>query len=634
MGFNPTTGLWEDDQHPDGGSLGDQAAAPVMAPNPAPLPESGPSPPVGPQDAPSPMPSPGNVVKIDEPFNISAGPDAPVPPQAVPGGPAAAPALPNVQPASPQLPPPIPAGRVVTPAEQANLAGIDANTAAQIQTAQQKGQTGGAEAAAKVHQADAAALAQQKFIEERQKIADDAAARIAAREQQANQDLQAYKAFGLKDPDADKSFGRKVLEAIAVTLGAYGSGLTHQPNQALQMIDEANKENIDRQKAQQEKLFQQAQASGKNVEEARKVRDDAFKQLDLKHSALLDSSVAQLNQQLARIGVPQAQIDANADIQKLAGQAMKLRENTLQSIRGDETTLAKEDIAAAAKRAKAAARGGAGGAGGTSWMDAAKEAAQQPGATPMSVAKAAQEAGYGGKLTTLLASAKGEIADAEKQTGGVSKQMDDFEKQVNGTGGKLGPAAQLSRLTAMRAELGQAIASGDAGRAKAAVTAITEEAGGMLSGGKTTKFTSTLLDGLKSTGDEFKEHFSKIVGDPNAGQTFKANLDKLLAGVANEKRTEIDEIRSNAVNQTMGAGGTAASPAAKRLALSRFAGITGGVKDENGKPIYDEGGKQAAAAPAPRAAAPSTGQQAQALQWARANPRDPRAAKILQALGQ
>jgi hypothetical protein len=619
--FNPATGMWEDDQHPDGGSLGEQAAAPQAPLGPPPAAQA-----PGPE-APSPEPQAPPVVKIDEPFTIGARSEP-----AAPGGPPSVlPApLPPVAPYSPDMPAPVPAGRVVSPTEAANLGATDKNTAAGLSTAQDKGALAAAGAQAKADAAAHDADTQQQFIAERQRIADEATKRIAEREQQANQDWQQYKNTGLHDPDADKSFGRKLLEAIAVSLGAYGSTLAHSSNTAAQMIADANKENIDRQKAQQEKLFQQAQHSGKDVDAARQERDDAFRQLDLKHSALLESSTAQLKAQLAKIGIPQAQIDANSDVQELTQKALKQREDVLKSIRQDETSLAKADISAAAKRARHAAAAGAGAAGGTSWMDAAKEAAQQPGATPMSVAKAAQEAGYRGKLTTLIASAKGEIADAEKQTGGVAKQMDDFEKQVNGTGGKLGPAAQLSRLTAMRAELGQAIASGDAGRAKAAVTAITEEAGGMLSGGKTTKFTSTLLDGLKSTGDEFKEHFSKIVGDPNAGATFKANLDKLLSGVANEKRTEIDEIRSNAVNQTMGAGGTAASPAAKRMAMSRFAGITGGVKDENGKPIYDEGGKQAHAAPA--APTLSAGQVARLQQQLRDVPNDPRAPAIKERL--
>lgn len=340
----------EEEEQETGGSVADQLNAPVPQASPPPVAQA-----PGPE-APSPEP---NVVKIDQPFNISAAPEpgAPSPlPTPVPG----VPGLPAVAPYTPQAPPPIPTGRVVSPAEAANLGAQDANTAARVQTTQQGGEVSGAAAQTKADAAAADLARQQAHAAEVQRISDEATKRIAEREAQANADYQQFKNFQLKDPDAEKSFGRKLLEGIASAMGAYSSAINGGPNQALSIIQNATKENIDRQKAQQEKLFQVAQHSGKDVEAARQERDDAFKQLDLKHSALLDSSAAALRAQLAKIGIPQAQIDANTDVQKLEADALKLREGTLQSIRQDETSLAKADIEAAARRARHAAAVGQG----------------------------------------------------------------------------------------------------------------------------------------------------------------------------------------------------------------------------------------------------------------------------------
>lgn len=246
--------------------------------------------------------------------------------------------------------------------------------------------------------------------------------------------------------------------------------------------------------------------------------------------------------------------------------------------------------------------GGGGGAGATDWLAAMQAASQEPGATPASVMEAANKNGYRGKQNQLATMAKSQLSDVEKQTGVVHTQMSDFEKQVNGSGQSLGPGKQLSQLSSMTAGLKEAVASGDNGKIKTSVTGITEEIGRMLSGGKTTKFTAGLLDNLKSVRDELGEHWSKIAGDPAAGKKFVSNVQKLLAGVADEKRREVDEIRQNALQQTMGEGGSASSPAAKRAAMSRFRGIFGQIKDASGNPVYAEGGTQPAAPAVPAGA--------------------------------
>lgn len=333
MSLNLSTGEWDDDEHPLGGDVGEQAGAPVV-----PV-----APPVSQAPGPEVIPPPAAL-------------GAPAPVMPVPGMPP-----PGVNPYQPQVMPPIPTSRVVTPAEAGNLAAIDQNTAARATTAQDAGNVSAEEKLARVQEADRREWLADAKLQERNRIADEATKRIQARTAQADADYKEYKSFGIKDPEASDNFATSILKAVVVGLGQYASGINGGPNAALAIITDANKENINRQKAQQEKLFQTAQRSGKDVEVARQERDDSFKQLDLKHSALLESSAAMLRSELARMGVPQAQIDANKDIQKIEQEGLAIRERTLAGIRDDETALARADIAAAARK-KATKTGGGGGA--------------------------------------------------------------------------------------------------------------------------------------------------------------------------------------------------------------------------------------------------------------------------------
>jgi hypothetical protein len=360
--LDPTTGQWVDDENDpaklNAGDIGAQTDAPVIPGPPAPG-------------------GPMHYVQTD-PTVITAGPD--------PGTdvlPQPAPALPQPAPYMPQAMPPIPPGRVVSPAESQNLGAIDANTAATMASAKDQGALSDAGAQAKLQASNRDTYADQARQADQARTADEFAKRVAQREQQAQADYQQYKSFGIKDPQADDSFATRILKAIVIGMGQYAAGMTGGQNTALHIIQSANEQNIARQKAQQEKLLGVAERSGKDVEATKKERDDAFKQLDLKHAAMLESSAGMLRQELARIGVPQAQIDSNEAVQKVEKDALAIRERTLQSIRDDETALAKADIAAKARADAARMRKGKGGAGGGgAGMEARAQLAEYAQANP------------------------------------------------------------------------------------------------------------------------------------------------------------------------------------------------------------------------------------------------------------
>jgi hypothetical protein len=310
----------------------------------------------------------------------------------------------------------VPPSRTVTPAESANLAAMDANTGAQMANAQQMGEVSTRKAEAAAMNADANAEASNGYLAQRQQIDQDAQSNIAKRQKQADADYQAYREFGIKDPEAEQSTGHRLLAAIAVGLGAYAQGIQGGQNNALAIIQKANADNIDRQKARQEKLFRLAEHSGDDVEAARKERDDAFRQLDLKHAAMLQNSADVLKAQLARMGVPEAQIGANKDVQGLEQDSLRLKEHNLRDIAHDETTLARAAITAAAKKAKAGAGGG--GASGDAMAQLSQHLIDSPGDVPGAFALA-EKLGLKGKA------AQKAVDDASKLTKGTESQNKD-----------------------------------------------------------------------------------------------------------------------------------------------------------------------------------------------------------------
>lgn len=158
----------------------------------------------------------------------------------------------------------------------------------------------------------------------------------------------------------------------------------------------------------------------------------------------------------------------------------------------------------------------------------------------------------------------------DKSEAGVQKRNDkidaDLQKELYPAGGR-GPGTQLERITAMRGELKDAIASGD----KTAATRVLEEAGGMLSGGKSTKNTVHLLEELKSNSDKMSSLWGRITSNPGDTKEYTQRLDKLLEGAGAEKKSEIDAITKRYDEKRTKGGGATGPIATARAALAASA---------------------------------------------------------------
>ena len=576
-------GLDEDDEEQKrlkgiGGSIGEQMGAPVMPPAPPPV--------APPQD---------DTLPVD----ASA---LPAPP----------PQIASYQPAPPA---PIPPSRTVSPAEAANLGALDANAKAGIATAQQEGDIERQKAESMAAAADANADTSNGYLAQRNQIQADAEKAIAQRQKQADQDYQKYRDFGIKDPDADQSFGHRLLTGIAVALGAYAQGIQGGENHALAIIQKANADNIAQQKAQQDKLFRIAEKSGEDVEQARKQRDDAFKQLDLKHAALLQNSADVLKAQLARMGIPEAQIAANKDVQAAEKESLQLREKYLRDIAQDETSLARADIAAAARRHKAGAGGGSGGTDALTKFVEAAGALKAGDPIPPEVAVLGRQAGLKpNQIAAEVDRYRGSGLKAQKGEDQHARATDRQEAMVvTGTNGE---------------DLGMAHSPQDAAKLRSANVAF----------------------------DQFKTRTQALIDDirknPRAwDDESTARRDALAAAVAAAGRKYNDLGVSNAnvalEKQMIGPNGSISHGIIDMVRGGKVDVLehmlseaeerhNGQLKTYLRRPAASAPAAAPSSPAAPAAAptqGPSLAKKAQALQWARANPGNPKAKAILEALG-
>jgi len=489
------------------------------------------------------------------------------------------------------------------------------------------------------------AIRQQQEIQKRYQAAEDA----ANQQIQASQD--AIKKFKFRDYFSDGEGGtnwvRKIGAALAAAAGAYGAGLTHGPNYALQILnkdmDDAHAHQVDELgKMKDEEVMQRT-----GLNDIRAARQKALADLTVNDAARDRLIGAQLEQVSARQKTAEfapglakfaAQLKQDADEKDALAKKQLVELNLKLQDEGrkkelDTATINEKNAQAGLANAKAGhLKGGGGGGGGGVTGDAVsklKDAIQNgKDGRPLTAGEiqdianglhipAFAKAGHPSveAITKSVAFVQGQGAKEDKQSNAdIDKRAAEVKKEVFGP---KGPGTQYERLNGMTSVVKNALQTGD----KTAATAVLEEAGGMLSGGKSTKNTVALLEELRSTRDELAAKWGHLTGNPGASAAFTARLNGLLNRVKEEKRQEIDQIRQRAVDTELGEHGLAKAGKAKERALGHLS-MFNGITNENGTPRY--GGGSAG----PQAAQVTPEARAAAQTWLNAHPSDPRAAAV------
>jgi hypothetical protein len=276
--------------------------------------------------------APDNLGSIGEQDDAPADP----PRVATPGEP-----WPPVVPSAAEIPagPLAPPGGIVThrviqaPGEAENMAAIDANAA---QT-HELGEQGIGLATDRATDLAAQAQAEADMKEQQQRELRDLQAQqkthVEGLQRKDEQEYSRYREMGLKDPDADASFMHRVGAALAVGLGQYSAAMNHTSNEAAHIFEQARADNMALQKDKIERQKEASIKAGMDVKEALAQAAEARHQLQIKNVAQIDAFRAKFAAESARMGIPQARINATKTMQETDRQALEAREKHLESQR-------------------------------------------------------------------------------------------------------------------------------------------------------------------------------------------------------------------------------------------------------------------------------------------------------------
>jgi hypothetical protein len=188
------------------------------------------------------------------------------------------------------------------------------------------------EAGFKQSAADAyAGLSTERVAQLEKVIADrDAAVNTAVEEMKA--EYETYKKMKIKDYWADKSTSSRMIMAIGIGLGSFrpGNNSGKYLSDLMQLDYKKQKQNIDNQ-------FRTVKLSKGNVDQVRTQHADKIKSLDLMHLAKLEKVKALLNQKIASIGTPKAQVAGQALMAKLDLEIGKAKDKSFRDIQDQIT---------------------------------------------------------------------------------------------------------------------------------------------------------------------------------------------------------------------------------------------------------------------------------------------------------
>jgi hypothetical protein len=243
---------------------------------------------------------------------------------------------------------------IPAPGEADNLAAIDANAAARHDTAE----TGIGLATDKATDLAAQVQAEADLKEQQGKELRDLQAQQKANVEQAHQRDQAeydrYRGMGLKDPDADASFGHRLGAALAIGLGQYSAAMNHTSNKAAEMFEQARRDNFALQKDKIERQKDASIRAGMDFHEAKQEAAQALHDLQIKNVAQIDAFREKFKAESARMGIPEARINATKLMQDTDRQALEARQKHLESQRSIGRDLTPKE--------RGAGKGGGGGA--------------------------------------------------------------------------------------------------------------------------------------------------------------------------------------------------------------------------------------------------------------------------------
>jgi len=364
--------------------------------------------------------------------------------------------------------------------------------------------------------------------------------RRQAAEQNLDRRIKELDAAKFEDPRSKDPHKNR----IAVIFGALGAGLAGGSNTGLEAVQKKWHDDAERQKANIGLLSDKVAMARTGIPDA----DEARRQLNEASNAQLisnyNTAIKQGELQLKRLGVPAAEIATDQRLQQLqAGKGAAVAKAPEEQ---DEHGLAQARIRLMNAQAGKAARRGTG----TSDKEAKKAAAK---------------------------------ADED-----ANKDVERYEARTEGrTINVKGQIKTVHEIQALRRQLDAAVASGDPSRMKAATVAISEKAGSVLSGGKTTQFQGKIIDSPKTFQDELQEKIGHWTNQPQVGKAYLQSLRDLLNTVEGSHLEDVDLALKQDKGRLLGPGGVGRTQSAKANAMNLIQSRYGEVQNPDGTPRYN-----------------------------------------------
>lgn len=314
---------------------------------------------------PTPAPNTGGASGTWEPnpevIPVSANPGdwvGATPPQAQPAAatgvpfPAAAPAT------GPGLPTP-PTPNNLGTAYDAKSAAIGQQSQADAQQAEEVRQA--------THAQMASLEGQDAAIREQQQIHQQ---RMDAAQKQYTDANSALQSFKFQDPWKSRSWGDKIMGAVAVALGALGSGMTHGPNYALQIINQKIDQEVQQQQRQYDALKDTAAGKLTAFNMLRQKGLDDQQAQQVLRANLLDRFKTRLDEIAAnhkgtQIAANAASLQADLEAQRQTAQNAATQQGYDNQVKREQLALASREVGA--KEAVA----------GADWLKALNQGQQQ-----------------------------------------------------------------------------------------------------------------------------------------------------------------------------------------------------------------------------------------------------------------
>lgn len=413
----------------------------------------------------------------------------------------------------------------------------------------------------KVAQAETQATIDKQAADEKAKVAtaqEVEANQLYADQQKAQSEATAlrkeeykkFQSFAFHDFWKDRGAAREALAGIGVLLGSasYDSG---HVNQAAQLIDKAITRDLQAQETELQHREKLASASAKNEQDLADLHGKMRASLRFRQEAQLNAVASKL-ESLSSLGKAQGNILAAKELANtarahaaqfgVAGQ--KALEESISRRLDDERTRAQ-----------------------TRHINA--ETNKVRGET----------AGVGGKLSRK---------EAENVDKDVSKFETEARKMTEGTQRSPGSVQTFIKVQTLKDELNKAVASGDPQRIKGAIISVSEGAGAVVSGGRTTQFLGKAITDPKTLQDSIQEELGKITNNPTAGKTFVKTMQKWLTDVEDTQLERVKAHEETVKTRLFGPGGLAKTERAKANAMNIYSSFFKGVK-QNGNQVFQIG---------------------------------------------